>query len=364
MAYVSGFGVGGSAALNAMVANTGESDDYDEWERVYGCAGWGWRDVRPWFRRIALPIRRPRRRELGPLSAAVLQVVSGAERAGLNRTRSGHRASVNEVYLDPARGRGNLQVRPNVLVDRILFEGRRAVGVVLADGEIIEAATIVVCAGALHTPAILLRSAIDREGVGRGLHDHPSISVPLATSGASPTQSTLAVSVVARATHAATHDLQLVPIDAGQGPSLVAAAMRVHSRGQVRLSSSAATVDPIVEFNMLTDERDLQLLRAAAQLVAATAVQPAVSAVGVADALSMTDESLRGFVGDYFHAAGSCRMGAASDPLAVVDERCRVIGYQSLVVCDASVMPNLPRGNPCLPTVMIAERVSAMLQNE
>ncbi|MEQ1873439.1 MAG: GMC oxidoreductase [Ilumatobacteraceae bacterium] len=364
MGYVSGFGVGGSAALNAMVANVGEPDDYDEWERVYGCFGWSWRDVRPWFRHVALPMRRARRSELGPLSAAVLSALSGAERARLNRTRDGRRASVNEVYLDPARGRANLQVRPNVLVDRVLFEGRRAVGVMLADGETIEAATIVVCAGALHTPAILLRSGVDREGVGRGLHDHPSISVPLTASSARPARSMLAVSVMARASHAATHDLQIVPIDAADGPSLMAAAMRVYSRGQVRLSSSVATVDPIVEFNMLTDERDLELLRAAAQLVAATSRQPAVSAVGVAEAISMTDESLRAAVGDYFHAAGSCRMGAADDRLAVVDERCRVIGYQSLVVCDASVMPNLPRGNPCLPTVMIAERVSAMLQSE
>jgi choline dehydrogenase-like flavoprotein len=140
--------------------------------------------------------------------------------------------------------------------------------------------------------------------------------------------------------------------------------MRVYSRGEVRLSSSAASVDPIVEFNMLTDERDLDLLRAAAQLVESTGGLQAVSAVGIAEAISMTDESLRDGVGDYFHAAGTCRMGTATDPFAVVDERCRVIGYQSLVVCDASVMPNLPRGNPCLPTVMIAERVSAMIQNE
>ena len=143
----------------------------------------------------------------------------------------------------------------------------------------------------------------------------------------------------------------------------MAAAMRVYSRGQVRLSTSDATVDPVVEFNMLTDERDLDLLRAAAQLVEKTAGQRAVSAVGVAEAISLTDESLRATVGDYFHAAGTCRMGAANDSLAVVDERCRVIGYQSLIVCDASVMPNLPRGNPCMPTVMIAERVSATLQS-
>ena len=115
---------------------------------------------------------------------------------------------------------------------------------------------------------------------------------------------------------------------------------------------------------MLTDERDLELLRAAAQHAVQIASNDSVVAAGVAEAVSITDDWLRGAVGDYVHAAGSCRMGAVSDPLAVVDPQCRVIGYESLVVCDASVMPNLPRANPCLPTVMIAERVAEMIDND
>ena len=115
---------------------------------------------------------------------------------------------------------------------------------------------------------------------------------------------------------------------------------------------------------MLADERDLELLRFAAHKVAAIADDRNVVAVASAGAVPLTDDALRSAVGDYVHAAGSCRMGAATDPLAVVDEKCRVIGYQSLTVCDASVMPNLPRANPCLPTVMIAERVSAWLRSE
>lgn len=348
--YVRGFGLGGSAALNGMVANIGEHDDYDEWEREYGCAGWSWRDVRPWFRRIALPQRRARRAELGPLSAAVLKSADGAQRARLTRTADGRRASVKEVYLDQARERSNLRVRSNALVDRVLFEGRRAVGVELANGETIDAETVVVCAGALHSPAILLRSGVEREGVGLGLHDHPSLSMPMSVYNAD--EAGLAVSVVVWATHIARHDVQLMPIDSPHGSSLMAAAMRVYSRGQVRLASSNAAVDPIVEFNMLTDERDLDLLRAGAHKAAALASAAEVP---------LTDDALRAAVGDYVHAAGSCRMGAASDRLAVVDERCRVIGYESLVVCDASVMPNLPRANPCLPTVMIAERVSGWI---
>ena len=350
--YLRGFGVGGSAALNGMVANTGECDDYDEWERAYGCAGWSWRDVRPWFRRVALPQRRARRSELGQLSAAVLQSADGAERARLTRTADGRRASVKEIYLEPARGRSNLQVRSDALVDRVLFDGRRAVGVVLADGQTIEAATVVVCAGAIHSPAILLRSGVDREGIGHGLHDHPSLSIPVNAHKAD--KADLAVSVVVWASHVARHDIQLMPFESPHGSSLMAAAMRVFSRGQVQLASSDATTNPIVEFDMLTDDRDLALLRAAAHKAAALA--PATE-------VPLSDDALRAAVGDYVHAAGSCRMGAARDSMAVVDERCRVIGYESLLVCDASVMPNLPRGNPCLPTAMIAERVSDWIAN-
>lgn len=361
--YLRGRGVGGSAALNAMVTNVGEPDDYDEWERSYDCVGWSWRDVRPWFRRAELPMRRARKRELGLLSAAVLSSANDADRARLSRTADGQRASVNEVYLDAARRRSNLQVRPEALVDRVLLDGRRAVGVRLADGEVIEATTVVVCAGALHTPAVLLRSGIERDGIGRGLHDHPSISLSL-TMRDPVRAASLPVSVVARASHVDRHDIQIIPFESAEGVALMAAAMRVYSRGQVRLAAPDAAVDPVIEFNMLADERDLELLRATAQETLQIASSDAVSTVAVADEVAITDDWLLGAVGDYVHAAGSCRMGAISDPLAVVDELCHVIGYESLVVCDASVMPNLPRANPCLPTVMIAERVSAMIDIE
>lgn len=367
--YVVGRGIGGSAALNGMVMTVGEPADYDEWERIYGCVGWSWRDVRPWFRRAALPMRRAPRRELGSLSAAMLSAADGAERARLSRAKTGQRASVREVYLDPARHRPNLQVRANALVDRVLFDGRTAVGVALADGEVIEAETVVLSAGALQTPAVLLRSAVDREGIGHGLHDHPSLSVPLTLHSGRGQESALPVTVVAHASHVAHNDLQIIAVDTTGGPSLLAAAMRVYSRGQVRLAPSTAlrstvttpTRDLIIEFNMLSDERDLDLLRAAALQIAKLGQHQKVVAVGTIGPVPTTDDSLRGSVGDYFHAAGSCRMGAVGDAKAVVDARCHVIGYQSLVVCDASVMPNLPRANPCLPTVMIAERVAAML---
>ena len=111
---------------------------------------------------------------------------------------------------------------------------------------------------------------------------------------------------------------------------------------------------------MLSDERDLVALRAAATLTERVALSSAMRAVAAPGAYDLSDQGLRSAVGDYVHAVGTCRMGVADDPQAVVDARCRVVGYDGLLVCDASVMPTVPRANTHLPTVMIAERVAAM----
>lgn len=157
----------------------GEPGDYDEWERDFGCAGWGWASVAPWFARLPIPLRPAMPHEMGVVAQAMLSAEPTAEHANLTRTADGRRASVNDVYLEPARARANLQVRGDALVDRVLLDGRRAVGVALADGTEIDATTVVVCGGAIHSPAILLRSGIDRAGVGRGLQDHPSFPLAL-----------------------------------------------------------------------------------------------------------------------------------------------------------------------------------------
>lgn len=364
--YARGRGVGGSSAVNAMVALAGEPGDYDEWERDFGCAGWGWASVAPWFARLPIPLRPAMPHEMGVVAQAMLSAEPTAEHANLTRTADGRRASVNDVYLEPARARANLQVRGDALVDRVLLDGRRAVGVALADGTEIDATTVVVCGGAIHSPAILLRSGIDRAGVGRGLQDHPSFPLALRLhEEVVDAQSRVAVSALLRATHLEHHDLQLLAMDVLDPalPSLallMGAVMRVHSRGSVRLAAADPTVDPIVEFAMLSDERDLVALRAAATLTERVALSSAMRAVAAPEAYDLSDQGLRSAVGDYVHAVGTCRMGVADDPHAVVDARCRVVGYDGLLVCDASVMPTVPRANTHLPTVMIAERVAAM----
>lgn len=364
--YARGRGVGGSSAVNAMVALPGEPGDYDEWERDFGCAGWGWASVGPVFERLPLPLRTATPAETGVVARALLAAEETAEPALLTRSADGRRASVNEVYLEAARARPNLTVRDDALVDRVLLDGRRAVGVRLASGEEIEAAAVVVCAGAIHSPAILLRSGVERAGIGLGLQDHPSF--PLTLRLHHPTDEPLsrpAVTALLRAAHAVHHDLQLLAMDALDAALpdlglLMGAVMRAHSRGTVRLASSDPLIDPIVDFRMLSDERDLQALRAAAVLAERVALSAPMAAVAAPEPYDRSDDGLHASVGDYVHAAGTCRMGSASDDLAVVDAQCRVIGYDGLLVCDASVMPTVPRANTHLPTVMIAERVAAM----
>lgn len=364
--YVRGRGVGGSSAINAMVALPGEPGDYDAWERDFGCDGWSWADVEPWFGRLPVPLRVATPRETGPVARAMLAAEPTAEPAKLTRHGDGTRASVNDVYLQPARERSNLMVRGDSLVDRVVFDGHRAVGVRLTDGSHIEASTVFVCAGAIHSPAVLLRSVVEREGIGLGLHDHPSFPIALMLHEPPSDPSMLvAVSALLRAGHVVHHDLQVLAMDVVDRAMptlglLMGAVMHVHSRGQVRLASSDPTVDPIVEFCMLSDERDLAALRAAAALTERLALGDSMAAVAVPAPYDTTDAALLAGVGDYVHAAGTCRMGAAADSLAVVDQRGRVIGYDGLLVCDASVMPALPRANTHLPTLMVAERIAAM----
>jgi choline dehydrogenase/5-(hydroxymethyl)furfural/furfural oxidase len=364
--YARGRGTGGSSAVNAMVALPGEPGDYDEWERR-GASGWGWSAVAPWFARIPIPLRTVEVEELGSVGAALLRADPAAEPAVLTRDATGSRASVNDVYLEAARDRPNVAVRGDALVDCVLLDGRRAVGVRLADGTEIEAAAVVVCAGAIHSPAILLRSGVQRSGIGLGLQDHPSFPITVQLrEGFAAAPGALVVTALLRATHEARHDLQLLALDEAD-PSvpglgvLLGALMLVHSTGTVRLAGPDPTADPTVDFAMLSDERDLPGMRAAVALAERVAHSAAVARIADVLPYDASEVGLRAALGDYVHASGTCRMGAASDDLAVVDPSGAVIGHAGLWVCDASVMPALPRANTHLPTVMVAERIADRL---
>jgi choline dehydrogenase-like flavoprotein len=342
-----------------MVALPGEPADYDAWERRHGCAGWGWADVAPWFGRTLLSMHAASPAEWGPVGRAAARVwPQCSDGVALTRTTAGRRVSVADCYLAPARGRPNLVVRGDALVERVLLTGRRAVGVRLVDGAEIDADLVIVSAGAIHSPAVLLRSGVDVAGVGENLHDHPSVAVALDLREPVDTWSLPIATVVQLSREPGDHDLQVVPMEyvdssLPQIGVLMGAVMHVHSRGSVRLASDDPTLDPIVNFNMLSDERDVTGMHAVADALEAAVETQAMRSVGSPMPFDRTDAGLRAAAGDYVHAAGTCSMGA------VVDSMCRVQHHENLMVCDASVMPSLPRANTHLPTVMIAERIAS-----
>jgi 5-(hydroxymethyl)furfural/furfural oxidase len=356
--YRRGRGIGGSSAVNAMVALRGDPALY---------RSWGWHDTDAAWRALQLPEAEPRVDELGVVDRALLAAAPDAERAPLNR-REGRRVTSAEASLWPALGCENLVVRTEALVDRVVFDGRRAVGVRLSDGEVLAADRVVLAAGAIHSPAILLRSHVDTPGVGTGLQDHPSAPFTLQLrdpDGARPGE--LAIGSLLRR-----DPLQILPMNhLGPGAPglglLMTALMRPRGRaGSVRLASDDPAVDPLVDLALLADPDDLAALAVGVRMTLEllrsapfreTASEVFVDANGTTTEALRDDESIerwmRGAVGDYVHASSSCAMGT------VVDDDGAVVGYENLYVCDASVFPSIPDVNTHLPTTMLAERMSA-----
>jgi choline dehydrogenase-like flavoprotein len=419
--YVRGRGIGGSSAVNAMCAIRGTVDDYERWAAELGCDGWGWPEILDAFLRVEddvdyggdrlhgrggpIPLSRVPEASRAPFDRAMRAAIAGLGHpeaddyhapgaTGLSRAaltlRDGRRVSASDGYLAPARQRANLEVRANVLVDRVLLDGRRAVGVRTAAGDEIEAGEVIIAAGAIHSPAILLRSGIgtsDGRPVGANLKEHaatPGFEVELAEPARMPTPAAPVLTSLLRLTSSSgaggPNDLQIVWFNAVgptavelRGGRVMGALMRVFSSGSVRLRAPDPHVDPVVEFDMLSDERDrvrlrelvhrmLDIVRHPAVASIATSIVARETPIGELDSDDAIDAWLSATVTDYVHAAGTCRMGRRDDPAAVVDTDCRVIGYEALRVCDASVMPDLPKANTHLTTVAIAERLVAKMR--
>ena len=423
--YVRGRGVGGSSSVNALCAIRGTEDDYDRWEHEYGCAGWNWPAMLDAFLRVEddvdlggdgrhgrggpIPLARTPHDALPPLDRALRAAMTdlgyptcddyhapgatGLSRATLT-LRDGCRVSTNDAYLQPARTRPNLEIRGDLLVDRVLVDGRRVTGVRTAAGEEIDAREVVVSAGAIHSPAILLRSGIggaDGLPVGANLKDHaatPGFEIALTPESRMAATDASVITSALRYTSglagAGPNDMQMIwfgaigpttgaSAEGRAGGRLLGSVMRVFSRGEVRLRADDPNLDPVVEFRMLTDDRDRVRLRDCVYRMLDVVRHPAVTRVseGVValttpiddlDSDDAIDAWLTANVSDYVHAVGTCRMGAPGDPAAVVGTDCRVRGYEGLRVCDASVMPDIPKANTHLTTVAIADRVVAMMR--
>lgn len=377
--YGRGRGAGGSTAVNAMVAMIAPPADYEAWERDHGCTGWGWAELAPVLHGLPVPRRQARRDEWGAVDEALLQAAACTP-ASLTRFADGRRADAARIYLDPVRHRPNLTVVGDAAVRRVLLDGWRAHGVELADGSTVAAALVVLTAGAIGSPAILLRSGIERWGIGRHLQDHASCPVTLHLRRPAP-EGTLALATIATATSGrADADLQLLPMnhlgpDARHLGLLSVALMTCRSRGRLSLDPVDPDGPPLVELGLLGDERDRADLAAGVARLRAVLAHEAwdrvAAEISIDDdgtpltALADDPESVERWMlartGDYVHAAGTCRMGAPTDDGAVVDPSCQVIGYRGLAVCDASIMPQLPRANPMLTVYALAELASARL---
>lgn len=354
--YRRGRGVGGSSAVNAMVALRGSPAIY---------AQWGWHDLDELWDQSAIPESVAAQHELGAVDRALLQASANARQAPLTR-RDGRRISSAEAYLWPATGRSNLTTLTDTAVNHVLIANYKACGVQLEDGTELAADHIVIAAGAIHSPALLLRSHVAVAGIGEGLQDHPAAMLTLQLRpDAGEVESSLPIASLLEIP-VGDDLIQLLPMNVlgpeapGFGGLLVALMTPTSTAGIVTIDDSGS---PVVDFHLLDDQHDLELLTQAVRHGLDLLGQPAFADIvqqvyiddvgSTADSLS-TDEAiatwLRGNCADYVHASSTCAMGT------VVDDHFAVVGYQGLFVCDASVFPSIPDVNTHLPTTLAAER--------
>jgi len=443
--------LGGSSSINGLLYVRGQHEDYDRWRQL-GNLGWGYDDVLPYFKKAEdqtrgandfhgaggpLPVSDWRHAD--PLSEAF---VDAAVQAGIPRnddfngatqegagffqttTRGGRRASAAVAYLRPAKARQNLHIETSALAERILFEGRRAVGVSYRAAGVPRTARarkeVLVSGGAFNSPQLLQLSGVgpsellrqhgidvvlDAPGVGSDLQDHLQVRVVMRCSQAitlndivnNPVRKVMTglryfafrtgpLTIAAGTSGAffrtnprlASPDIQIhfLPFSTDKmgeklhpfsGFTASVCQLRPESRGSIRIKSADPAAPPEIRINYLASEVDrttnvegLKILR---KILRAPALKPfTVEEVDPGDKIT-SDEALLA----YCRARGSTIYHPTStcrmgnDPAAVVDQKLRVRGIEGLRVVDASVMPDLVSGNTNAPVIMIAEKVSDMI---
>ncbi len=468
--------LGGGSSINGQMANRGAPTDFNEWERR-GAAGWNWDTVLPYFKKVErdmdydddfhgnegrIPIRRIMPDQWNGHATAVAKAFeeagfkflpdqNGFFEDGYFPTPMSNayerRVSAAIGYLDPGtRLRENLTISTRTQVKELLFEGKRCVGVkamVKGREQEFRGNEIILSSGAIHSPAHLLRAGIgpamalgelgidvraDVPGVGQGLMDHPSIAVASFIKPHARINDYTRRHILVGLRYSS--GLEGIP----QGDMFVAASSKsswhavgeqiasmvifvnktYSETGQVKLNSADWRDEPTVEFNLLSDQRDLDRLKDAVHRMAAIHALPAmreatsdpfpasysdkVRQVGEVNGknklltgvmaklldgpgplrrylmnnliledftlpqLLRDDAALEAFVKQaavgVWHASCSCRMGADDDPKAVTNNAGRVRGVDGLRVCDASLFPVVPCANTNIPTLMTAEKIA------
>ena len=427
---------GGSSAINSSAFYRGTAEDFDAWAAV-GNDTWSYQQILPYFRRLETDVDHrddfhgtegpifvhhsnpdswhPAQKSfrdlcvsLGfPETADHNNPDSGGVGPGITNNHQGVRFSTALGYLDPVRHRLNLTIKPNCHVKRLLFEGRRAVGVELESGGedfTVEGDEIILSAGAVGSPHLLLLSGVgpssqsdelqipvvhDLPGVGKNLKDHPKLYVTWKMPKDSPAQSRAAPGGAALRLTSPGSDLKndlgisfscFVPprthetsedfVDPAIVPrfsEMMITLLLPLSQGELTLSSADYRVQPDMSYNYLDHRFDRERAREGIRLALEMAHRPELAEF-IGERLDPTDEDLasddsldRWMLREattYSHISCTCRMGPSSDPMAVVNQFGRVNGLEGLRVVDASIMPDLVRApiNPAV--IMLAEKIS------
>jgi choline dehydrogenase-like flavoprotein len=442
--------LGGSSSINAMIYARGHRSDYDRWAAA-GNRGWSWEEVLPYFLRAEdnQVFGAPHHGRGGPLTVSALRTgnpvaeafvqageqcghprnadFNGAEQEGVGHyqvtQRDGLRCSASKAYLDPVRGRSNLEIATGAHATRVLFEGRRAVGVeYLRAGrrEVVRARReVILSGGAFGSPQLLMLSGVGPAdelarhgiavvhalpGVGANLQDHPDVvfgwssdsteligfaprgllrllrevgrfrreRAGMFTSNFAEAGAFLKTSPGEPVPDVQLHFVVAIVVDHARklnfslGFSCHVCVLRPRSRGSLRLASRDPMDDPLIDPAFLADPDDVERLVRGFGVTRRILEAPALAPYRRQELWTAgvtRDEDVRALlrerVDTVYHPVGTCRMGV--DDGAVVDPELRVRGLQSLRVVDASVMPDLIGGNTNAPTIMIAEKASDLL---
>lgn len=444
--------IGGSSSINGMVYVRGHASDFDVWESL-GARNWAYRDCLPYFKKLETshggqtdwrgtdgPMHITRGSGENPLYDAFIE--AGVQ-AGYARTQDyngqrqegfgqmemtvwqGRRWSASNAYLRPALKRRNLHLRTRCLVDKLRFDGKRAIGIEYTKSgsnyTVQARREIILCAGAFNSPTILQRSGIgdatwlqsmgispiaDLKGVGENLQDHLELYVQYAVSqpvslnshlglfskariglewlvtksGLGATNHFEACAFIRSAKNVPYPDVQFhflpgaIAYDGssaahGHGMQAHVGPNRSKSRGYVKITSRQPATSPQISFNYMSHPDDWTDYRNAIRLTREVFAQKALKPFALHELMpgpdvendEQLDEFIRSHADSAFHPCGTCRMGEESAATSVVDNQCRVIGLENLRVVDASIFPQITNGNINAPTLMCAEKAADLI---